>query len=59
MDTNENYNIKATVWFTDTEFWDEYTDKNGKAIYAIASPTAELYINSFNTTNKKIFRKIG
>ena len=50
VDTNENYNIKATAWLTDTEYWDKYTDKNGKALYAIASPTAELFRNSFNAT---------
>ena len=38
------------MWLTDTEYWDKYTDRNGKALYAIASPTAELFRNSFNAT---------
>ena len=47
---NDNENIKATAWLTDTEYWEEYTDEAGNAIFAIATPTVELYVASFNAT---------
>ena len=50
VDTYVAWNLQATAWLTDTEWWDKYTDKNGKALYAIASPTAELFRSSFNAT---------
>ena len=59
--TNEsnkaNTGIRATVWFTDTTEdgpWAKY--KNSDCVFAIASPTAELfeasYNNNTNTTHK-------
>ena len=44
-------NMKATAWFTDTSNnspWIKYKDTLGKASFAIASPTAELFVKSFN-----------
>ena len=43
-------NMKATSWFTDREVWSNYTDSNtnDKATFAIASPTIELYVKSYN-----------
>lgn len=49
--SNTNLNIKATAWLTDTSdtgMWAEY--KNDDAVFAIGSPTAELYVESFNAT---------
>ena len=44
------YDMKATSWFTDPAVWSTYTDSNtnNKATFAIASPTIELYIKSYN-----------
>ena len=50
IEDNANTNIRTTAWLTDTEYWEEYTDEAGNAIFAIASPTAELYVASFNAT---------
>ena len=50
VEDNDNTNIRTTAWLTDTEYWDEYTDEAGNAIFAIASPTVELYVASFNAT---------
>ncbi len=50
IEDNKNANIRATAWLTDTEYWDDYTDEAGNAIFAIASPTVELYVASFNAT---------
>ena len=49
--SNTNPNIRATAWLTDTSdtsMWAEY--KNDDAVFAIGSPTAELYVASFNAT---------
>ena len=50
VEDNDNTNIRATAWLTDTEYWEDYTDEAGNAIFAIASPTVELYVASFNAT---------
>ncbi len=50
-DSNTNLNIQATAWLTDTSetsMWSEY--KNNDAVFAIGSPTIELYVTSFNAT---------
>ena len=50
-ESNTNLNILATAWLTDTSetsMWNEY--KNNDAIFAIGSPTVELYVASFNAT---------
>ena len=49
-ETYNQPNIKANAWFTDTDFWKDYEDKEGKALYAIASPTLDLFLASFNAT---------
>lgn len=36
----------------DQEVWDNYKDSTGNASYAIAGPTIELYINSYNKTSE-------
>lgn len=46
--SNTNSNILATAWLTDNNEWVEF--KNNDAIFAIGSPTVELYIKSFNAT---------
>lgn len=48
---NENENIIATAYLCDTEVWDAYTDAEGKASYAIGSPTIELFAESYNASN--------
>ena len=42
--------IKAMSWLTDPAEWSMYTDSesNGKASFAIAGPTLELYTKSYN-----------
>ena len=45
---NKNKNILATAWLTDSNEWDEF--KNSDAVFAIGSPTVELYVKSFNAT---------
>ena len=45
---NTNTNILATAWLTDPNEWDEF--KNSDAVFAIGSPTVELYVKSFNAT---------
>ena len=51
-----NDNAKAVAYFMDQEVWDEYTDSEGNASYAIGGPTLELLMNSYNqseeTTNE-------
>ena len=47
-DSNKNDNIRATAWLTDTEKWEEF--KNEDAVFAIGSPTIELYVASYNAT---------
>ena len=50
VEDNDNENIRTTAWLTDIEYWDDYTDEAGNALFAIASPTVELYVASFNAT---------
>ncbi len=50
VEDNDNENIRTTAWLTDTEYWEDYTDEEGNALFAIASPTVELYVASFNAT---------
>ena len=52
--TNENTNIRTTAWLTDTSntgMWSEY--KNSDAVFAIGSPTAELFAASYNNRSNK------
>ncbi len=49
--SNKNSNIRATAWLTDTSKWSKYT--NGDAVFAIGSPTIELFTASFNNRNNK------
>ena len=42
--------MKATVWLTNPECWLEFKDTAGKALFAIGSPTADLFVASFNAT---------
>ena len=46
--SNTNHNILATAWLTDPDRWTQY--KNDDAVFAIGSPTVELYVKSFNAT---------
>ena len=52
--TNEKSNIKTTAWLTDISdlgMWSSY--KNMDAVFAIGSPTAELFAASYNNRNNK------
>lgn len=52
--SNENTNIRTTAWLTDTSdsgMWSEY--KNSDAVFAIGSPTVELFAASYNNRNNK------
>lgn len=42
---------RATAWLTDSEKWESYT--NGDAVFAIGSPTAELFAASYNNRSNK------
>ena len=46
---NTNSNIKAVGWLTDTTKWTKYVAED--ALYAIGSPTVELFAASYNTGN--------
>lgn len=48
--SNESSNMRTTAWLTDSEVWTEY--KNDDAVFAIGSPTMELYCKSFNATSE-------
>lgn len=51
IDSNTSLNIRATAWLTDTSetsMWSKY--ENNDAVFAIGSPTVELYVASFNAT---------
>ena len=50
VSSNTNHNIRATAWLTDTEYWGNYKDADNKALFAIGSPTIELFSKSFNAT---------
>lgn len=50
---NVNLNIRALAWLTDTSntsMWNEY--KNDDVLFAIGSPTLELFVASYNSSNK-------
>lgn len=44
-------NIKTTAWLTDINEWKDY--KNSNAIFAIGSPTIELFVASYNNRSNK------
>ena len=52
--TNTSDNIRVTAWLTDTSetgMWNKY--KNSDAVFAIGSPTAELFAASYNNRSNK------
>lgn len=49
VETNTNTAILSTAWLTDTTKWSNYAN-NEDAIFAIGTPTVELYVASFNAT---------
>ena len=52
--SNTNENIRTTAWLTDTSdtgMWSSY--KNTDAVFAIGSPTAELFAVSYNNRSNK------
>ena len=54
IESNETETIRATAWLTDTSdssMWSKY--KNADAVFAIGSPTAELFSASYNTMEEK------
>ena len=46
----ESSNMRAVAWMTDTtnSLWTQYKDSSGNAEWAIASPTIELLVASYN-----------
>ena len=51
-ESNKNTTIRFTAWITDPEAWKDYKDENGDAVFAIGSPTTELFAASYNNTGK-------
>ena len=52
--TNTSDNIRVTAWLTDTSdsgMWNKY--KNSDGVFAIGSPTAELFATSYNNRSDK------
>ena len=47
--TNSNNNIRATAYMVDITQWNDF--KGNRADYAIATPTLELFIASYNSTH--------
>ena len=45
---NINKNIIVTAYMCDIGAWEDYTDAEGKAVWAMGGPTVELYEKSFN-----------
>ena len=41
-----------TAYLMDQSVWDEYKDNEGKTRYAIGGPTLEVFINSYNKSQK-------
>ena len=50
---NTNYNIIATAYLCDITKWEDYTDEEGKAEWAMGSPTVELFVRSYDATQGK------
>ena len=57
VSTNNTYgnlqqNMRVLAWLCDTEYWKDYTpngtDSSQGGSYAIASPSVELYVKSYN-----------
>ena len=42
------YAISGIEYLTNTSQWEDYLDEDGNALYAIGSPTFELFANSYN-----------
>lgn len=47
----------GTAWLTDTNVWKDY--KNDDAVFAIGSPTVELFAASYNSTGKENTIELG
>ena len=47
FENNTSTGIKGTAYLCDIEVWDKYTDKEGKAAWAIGGPTCDLLERSF------------
>ncbi len=56
VESNENNNIRGVAYLCDTKEngpWDKYTDKEGFAVWAMAGPTVELFVASYNATQNQ------
>lgn len=51
ISSNMSENLLATAWLTDTNKWAKFA--NSDAVFAIGSPTIELFVKSFNATASK------
>lgn len=55
LPNNANSNIRKTASLLDTKFWgntEKFEDINGIALFAIGSPTIELFTSSYNAASK-------
>ena len=50
-DINTNHNMRFTAWVTDPGAWSDYVNED--AVFAIGSPTAELFAASYNNRSNK------
>ena len=50
-------NMKGVAYLTDPDKWKEYSDKLDGALFAIGSPTIELYAASFNATCERVGKR--
>ena len=55
-DTHKFASLSGMAWLTDTSVWSSYA--NSDAIFAIGSPTLELFAKSYNSTGKSIKMEI-
>ncbi len=50
-DENTNINMRAVAYMLDTKAWVKFANDNAE--YAIASPTLELFVKSYNLTHER------
>lgn len=49
--TGTTYSMGATAYLLDTSLWSGFKDSTGYAVYAVGTPTLELFVESYNRTH--------